>query len=196
METIFISVLVVISLAGVLLLLRDYYVRRKSWKLVEKKFSVVEPLIGKFKSKETVTRTEIMGLSKDPSLRNVVFRILEANDKMDLFPDEYYTLEKGAESFLVNWLEFPTELGKAPDVIEFLTKVTLIEIEWLDYYVFKFRSSTPRWAARDWMIGTCGPYRKESKPYDIPLRVFSRFNTVDSVSPENEVRWVHDNIGH
>jgi hypothetical protein len=111
-----------------------------------------------------------------------------------MFPSEYFTHEKGAESFLVTWLEYPTELGRAPDEIEVLTKVMLDEGD-LQYYVFKFRTREPRWAAAlDWMMGVVGPYTERSMPYEVPKRVFSRFNKVGSVSPELEVRWVHDNI--
>src|SRR5687767_7356447 len=139
METIVVSVLVLILFAIVILIARDYYVRRKLKKLVVEKYSVVKPLIKKFQAKEKVTRDEIGMMSKDPSLRYAIFKILEAHNKADLFPDEYYSCEKGAESFLVNWLEFPTELGFAPDQIEFETKVTLQEEEAFQYYVFKFK---------------------------------------------------------
>jgi hypothetical protein len=46
------------------------------------------------------------------------------------------------------------------------------------------------------MIGVCGPYGKESLPYDIPKRVFSRFYVLGTVSPESEVLWVHNHISH
>jgi len=39
------------------------------------------------------------------------------------------------------------------------------------------------------MIGIAGPYQKNSKPYDTPVRVFSRFNPVASTTPEMEAAW-------
>ena len=105
---------------------------------------------------------------------------------------EYLTHEKGAESALVNWLEFPTELGIPPSEIELLEKISFDE-DALDYYVFKYRTQPPHWAAK-WMMGVSGPYSKESMPYDVPLRVFSRFSEVGTVHPNHEVQWVHENI--
>lgn len=196
MKMILIGTLMLVLLPAVVMLYNDYYVKRKFRKLASQKYKIVEPLMQKLASKESVTEMEILRMVKDPSLRHAVFRTLEAYNRNDLFPSGYYTHEKGAESFLVNWLEFPTELGNAPDEIEFLTKVTLLEIDILDYYVFKYRTLTPRWAAQySWMLGVSGPYTNTSMPYDVPRRVFSRFNTIDSVSAESEVQWVHKNIG-
>jgi len=196
MKTILIGALVLIVVPLAVLLLNDYYVKRKFRKLAVQKYKVVEPLMRKLSLKEAITEVEILMMAKDPSIRNAVFRTLDAYNRKDLFPTKYFTHEKGAESFLVNWLEFPTELGTAPDEIELFTKVTLNELELLDYYVFKYRTQTPHWAAQyNWMLGVSGPYRRESNPFDVPLRVFSRFKPVENISPEIEVQWVHENIG-
>jgi hypothetical protein len=195
MNTILIITVVLILLVGMLLLYKDYYIKRKFRKVLSTKYRAIEPLIKKIASAEIVSAAEILTLSKDASLRYVLFRTLHVYNRQNLFPDEYFTYEKGAESFLVNWLEFPTELGSAPDEIELITKITLTEDEAMDYYVFKFRTNPPHWAAQyDWMMGVCGPYKKESTPYDIPLRIFSRFKVAHGESPEREAQWVHENI--
>jgi hypothetical protein len=194
MKTILIIVLATFFLVGVLLLVKDHYVKRKLKKLIEIKYRAIKPIIVKLNANESVTSTEILMMAENPSLRIAVFRILQIYDKSELFPDLYMTYEKAAESFLVNWLEFPTELGKVPDNIELLTKVTLTGVEVLDYYVFKFSAGIPRWMKYGWMIGTCGPYREQSHPYDTPAKIFSRFNVLGSISPESEVQWVHENI--
>lgn len=196
MKTILIGTLMLVLLPIAILLYNDYFVKRKFRKLALQKYKVVEPLMQKLAAKEVVTEVEVLLMAKNPSLRHAVFRTLEAYDRKDLFPASYFTHEKGAESFLVNWLEFPTELGNAPDEIELFTKVTLMESGILDYYVFQYRTRRPPWAAQyNWMMGVSGPYRDDSMPYDVPQRVFSRFNTVDSISAETEVQWVHENIG-
>jgi hypothetical protein len=194
MEPVVIGVFAFILFAIVILVARDYYVNRKLKKLIIEKYSIVKPLIKKIQSLEKVTQEEILEMIKDPSLRYAVFKILEAHNKKDLFPDEYYTLEKGAESFLVNWLEFPTEIGFAPDQIQFETIIELAEPEALGYYVFKFKVDRPQWPTKDWMIGVCGPYQEKSLPYDIPDRIFSRFNVIGSISFQSEVLWVHENV--
>jgi len=195
MKTILISALILVVLAAGIMMFRDNYVKRKFRKMAEQKFEVVAPLMKKLASNEAVSEDEILIMAKNPALRHGVFRALEVYNKGNLFPAAYFTREKGAEGFLVNWLEFPTELGNAPDEVELLTIVTLQDSEELDYYVFKYKTKIPHWIGQhNWMIGVSGPYGKDSLPYDIPLRVFSRFNTVDSISPEQEVQWVHDHI--
>lgn len=194
MEFILFGILVLLLSAGVLLVLRDLYVKRKLRKLLAKKYNAVKPLMKRISANENVNREEIRTMASDPSLRLAVFWILHAYGKVDLFPEEYFTHEKGAESFLVNWLEFPTELGAAPDNIEFLTKVTLNDKEPFDYYVFKFNVRAPQWSTEEWMIGTCGPYGQQTLPYAVPPRVFSRFNPLGSITPESEVQWVHENV--
>lgn len=181
----------------VVLLCKDYYVNRKFWKLAAHKYRIFEPLIQKLRLGQEVNENEILSLAEDPSTRIALFGILEAHNRKDLFPTEYFNREKGAEGFLVNWLEFPTELGIAPHEITLHTKITLEENEVLDYYVFRYRTMPPHWAAKhNWMMGVSGPYVETSKPYDVPRRVFSRFNEVgSSISAENEVRWVHEHIG-
>lgn len=196
MKMIFVGVVILILLVGGILLYKDYYVNRRLRKLAAQKYKRFEPLIKKLDAREAITKSEILLMAEDPSLRHAVFGMLHEYGLGDLFPSEYFTLEKGAESFLVNWLEFPTELGVAPNEIALFTKVTLEENEPLDYYVFKYRTQAPHWAAEyDWMMGVSGPYRKESKPYDVPTRVFSRFNPLDMIPAETEVKWVHTNIG-
>lgn len=195
MKTILLSALVIILLAGVLLFYRDSYVKRKIRKLAAFRYQAVSPLIQKLDSKEGITSMEVLKMVKDPSLRHGVFRVLETYNRLDLFPAEFFTHERGAEGFLVNWLEYPTELGRPPDEIQFLTKVTITENELLDYYVFQYKTLLPHWVGQhQWMMGVCGPYYEGSKPYDVPLRVYSRFNTIESILPEQEVTWVHENI--
>jgi hypothetical protein len=45
------------------------------------------------------------------------------------------------------------------------------------------------------ILGVAGPFLKHSRPYEIPLRVFSRFNEIGTISALEEVRWVHAHIG-
>jgi hypothetical protein len=44
------------------------------------------------------------------------------------------------------------------------------------------------------MIGVCGPYDDSSLPFDIPNKIFSRFNTVNITTPDAEVHWTHGTI--
>jgi len=185
--------MVFIFLAEATLLYREFYIRRKFRKLAIAKYKLVEPIHRKLAENTEITEVELLQIAEDPSLRCGLFRMLDAYDKNEIFPPNYLTVEKGAEGYLVNWLEFPTELGSAPDEIEVIAKITMEA--GLDYYAFKYRSQWPPWAKQlGWMIGVSGPYHRKSNPYDVPTRVFSRFNPFGSISPKMEVEWVHKNI--
>jgi hypothetical protein len=178
-----------------LLFFRDYYVSLKLQRLALLKYQALKALLEKLASNNPITPGEVFTIAQSPSLRITVFRMLEAQGLKQLFPLEFYSEEKGAEGHMVNWLEFPTELGQAPTEI-ILMKIVPIELQiQVHYYAFKFRATSPRWAKKlNWMIGICGPYDEMTKPFDSPLRVFSRFNQVGIIKPEAEVQWVHENI--
>jgi hypothetical protein len=150
----------------------------------------------KLTSGTIIHENDVLPLAAAPSTRQALFGILEGFNRTDIFPRAYHSLEKSAESFLVNWLEFPTELNAAPDKIELFTSVTLQEEqETFEYLVFKYKKAPPPPGLSDhWMLGVVGPFDAESKPYEIPLRVFSRFNEIGAVSAMDEVRWVHSHI--
>lgn len=193
MKLILICAAVFVFLAGVFLLYRDYYVKRRIKRNAAHKYMVIEPLMRNLAEGKRIDNNDVMLLANDPSLRLAVYKILEAYNKLDLFPTQFFTQEKGAESFLVSWLEFPTELGAPPDEIRMLTKVS-VDNGASDYYVFEYRTSAVVYAGFNWMLGVCGPYNEETRPFDMPPRIFSRFNTLDNSSPEREVQWVHEHI--
>ena len=195
MKTLFIGLLITLLLIGGVLANWHYYVRRKSLKLAKQKYDLIRPLILKLNAGEMPSREEIATLAQQPSLRAIVFEMLNIHKQNDLFPAEYYTLEKSAESSMVMWLEFPTELNRAPESIELMAYVPHPEDKALNYYVFRYLARPTRWSTRNaWMLGVCGPYSQHSRPYDPPLRVYSRFNTIDSITPEEEVQWIHQHI--
>jgi hypothetical protein len=190
------SVVSVIIIACVWLFYRIFYVKRKTRKLAAQKLKTFEGLIRKLSTKESINEEDTNGLAENPSTRHALFGILEGFGRRELFPQQYFTLEKSAESFLVNWLEFPTELNGSPDIIELFTKITLQEDHHsIEYFVFKYKKNPPpSGLPKGWMLGVTGPFGPDSKPYDIPKKVFSRFNELGTVSVAEEVRWVHENI--
>ena len=192
---ILLTILIILLLIPAVLFVRDIYVNLKLKRISMKKYGVMKVLLDKLASKIPVTESEVLVIAQNPALRVVLFRALEAYGSPQLFPKEFYTEEKGAESYMVNWLEFPTELGQAPEQILSLKTVT-VGLELPDYYyVFKFKTSAPRWAKKlEWMIGVCGPYYPQSAPFDVPSKIFSRFHRLGDVDAEAEVLWVHENI--
>lgn len=194
MKAFLIGLIVVLFAIGGTFFYREFYLKRKFRKLSEEKNKVVAPLILRV-IREEAAESEILDLARHPSLRHALFIALGTCERLDLFPVRYLTVEKGAESSLVNWLEFPTELGAAPDEIEFVEKITLQDDGDVHYYAFRYRMVTKHWAKKfGWMIGVAGPYKNDHVPYDIPRKVFSRFNVAESISMKAEVDWVHANV--
>jgi hypothetical protein len=196
MKILFICLLILILISFLWFLYRVFYVKRMARELAEAKLRVFEGLIQKLKANENIHLEDVSILAQNPSTRHALFGILDGFGRMDVFPPDYLNLEKSAESFLVNWLEFPTELNSAPDDIQLFTKINLQDNdESLEYFVYKYKKNpAPQGLPQDWMLGVIGPFNPDSKPYDIPLRIFSRFNALGTVSALEEVRWVHEHI--
>jgi hypothetical protein len=164
----------------------------------EKKYdsTVFDQVFKKLNSGDTLSKFEIEDFSKKNETRADFYNLLVEFNKQSLFPRKYYTFEKAAESVLTNWLLYPTELDTMPSEIELLKKVNFLEHDTtFIYYVFKFKTEEPHWAAKDgWMIGVVGPYFKNSMPYDWTTGTFSKFSKVKETTPEKEVEWAHKNV--
>ncbi|MGN6420785.1 MAG: hypothetical protein ACTHMC_24960 [Pseudobacter sp.] len=162
-------------------------------------FVRIKPLLDKLENNEPVSPATVFPFAADIRTRQMTYALLAEFERLDLFPEEYNTLIKSAEGQLANWLEYPTELDACPDEMEYIKRVTLDfdgQHNFVHYEVFKYRVNEPHWAAEDgWMLGVVGPYFDDSNPYDHARATFSRTSsTVDKVSPEEEAKWVHDNI--
>lgn len=172
-------------------------VKRQSKKLNKEKFERIKLLYDKIETGQELFEKDIFAFAANIATRETTFQLLSDAGKTDLFPKEFYTIEKAAESNLANWLEFPTELDGCPDEMELVKKVTIaFDNNNVLYYVFKFRINEPHWAAKDgWMLGVVGPYFDDSKPFDFPAATFSRLSSkFETTSPDEEAKWVHENI--
>lgn len=100
-------------------------------------------------------REAIVSLAKDLGYADLTYRLLGKYGKQALFPEECRTAEYLAKSDMVHWLLYPTELGKAPDEIEYVGKVTYLFRKDV-YYVFRFRSDSDTLGEEKknkWLIG-------------------------------------------
>ncbi len=137
-----------------------------------------------------VSSLEITNVASSSEMRNSLYQELEALNRPDLYPEKYRTQAAFAESNMVNWLSYPTELGRVPDEIE-LGKTIAVETEngRLLYYVFRFRALPPHWAAKDgWLAGVSGPFLDASSPSTDSLgETFSTLAAWDSQTPEGHL---------
>ncbi|MDI3320333.1 hypothetical protein [Pinibacter soli] len=185
--------------ALVFVIYRSRKVKGQIRKLVDQRFERIRPLYTKLEHAEIISPDDVLPFAKNVMTREATFQLLYDFQKLELFPREYLTIVKSAESNLANWLEFPTELAACPDELEHIKRVSIDfdgQRNFVHYEVFKYKVNAPHWAAKEgWMLGVVGPYFDHSKPYDFPHATFSRTgSTVDKVSADEEATWVHENI--
>jgi len=199
MKIVFIIIGLIVLAVVIFSVYRLITVKRQNNKLNAERFERVKELCDKLENGQGLTENDVLPFAKNVLTRKTAFQLLTVHDKTNFFPKEYNTLIKGAESYLANWLEFPTELDACPDEIEHIKRVTFDfdgQNNFVHYEVFKCRVNEPHWAAKDgWFLGVVGPYFDDSKPYDFPQATFSRISSViDKVTPDEEAKWVHENI--
>lgn len=141
---------------------------------------------------KAVDPAPVAAVAAQAEMRNSLYKELQAQGKQSLFPEKYRTQSAFAESDMVNWLTFPTELGRVPDEIELMKVVpvdTGLKDGIYDYYLFRFRTHEPHWAAKDgWMAGVSGPYLRKDSPTVSSLGdTFSSFEKWDSKKPDDHV---------
>ena len=198
MSTLTIIILLLLAIA-VFVAYRIISIRKAGRETLQRRFKRIQSLYDKIESKETVTGEDVYDFAKNILTREATFNLLKDSGLSALFPKEFYSVEKAGETYLANWLEFPTELDACPDEIEHLKGVTIDfdgQNNLVHYEVYKYRVNEPHWAAKNnWILGVVGPYFDGSNPYDYPQAIFSRVtSTVDKTSPEDEAKWVHENI--
>ena len=134
----------------------------------------------------------VVAVAGSTEVRNLLYDHLKEKNLTELIPARYRTQAALAESNMVRWLVYPTELGRAPDQIE-LKKVISLDTEsddgMLDYYLFRFRTLPPHWAAKDgWTAGVAGPFvRKDAPTTDSNGGTFSDFERWDSRTPDEHL---------
>lgn len=97
----------------------------------------------------------IIALAHNLEYANLTYGLLTKFDKQGFFPRECSTPEYLAKSDMVHWLMYPTELGKEPDEIEYIGKITYLFKKEV-YYVFKYRSNSDTLddnLKNKWLIG-------------------------------------------
>ena len=196
MSTTILIITAIVLVIAAFIIYRLIAVKNAAKKRMREDFDRLKPLIDKLESNEIVSAIDVYPFAANLLTRTNTYLLLKQKGKETLFPNEFYTLEKGAESDMANWLEFPTEMGACPDEIEHVKQV-IIDFDGNNvmYHVFKFRINEPHWAAKKgWMFGVVGPFFDDSKPYDKAVATFSRLNSISATTPEEETEWVHKNI--
>tara|TARA_R110001606_G_scaffold8263_1_gene36204 strand:+ start:61 stop:663 length:603 start_codon:yes stop_codon:yes gene_type:complete len=196
MKIVFIIIGILIFPIIIFLFYRYLKVNYQNRKLNTKRFDRISELVHKIDKGENIEEEYILNLVLKAETREMVYQVLNKNNLLNLFPQKFNTIIKGAESNLVNWLEFPTELDVLPDKIEHLEKLIIdFDNNKVIYHIFKFKVDKSHWASDNgWMLGVVGPYFEDSKPYDFPHATFSRLSKLENIEPKDEAMWVHEKI--
>jgi len=149
----------------------------------------IEPVLTALRESRTPVPDEVHRLAADATTRSLLYRALRSLGHANLFPAEHASPEALAESDLVVWLLHGNELGAALDAIELVKAIDDDGPAGGRYYLFRFRTIPPHWAAGSgWMAGMAGPYEGREEGFDQPARrVFSRFEPFDTRSPEEHL---------
>ena len=100
--------------------------------------------------------------------------IFEDANKIEMLPLDKITQESIAKSNMIRWLEYPTELGHEPEIIELLDT---FEVNGNICYAYKFKDSNFR--IKDYMIGISGGYDKEKITAKDTGWTFSNFDVLN-----------------
>ncbi|MBR2704418.1 MAG: hypothetical protein IKE91_03015 [Clostridia bacterium] len=112
-------------------------------------------------------------LFNDKQAYQTLARMLTGIEAENTIPKKNVDTEKLAEAVMIDWLSYPTELGKTPDTISL---VGTIEKEDLIFYIYKFTSD--KFADKGEMIGLSGAFVKDSITVSEAGFVFSKFETI------------------
>jgi hypothetical protein len=131
---------------------------------------------------DEITLNEV---AKCPGMRGWLYKTLCEMKSESLIQPQWRTQDALAEAHMVEWLIFPTELGRPPHEIVKLGVIQLtVDDEVRDFYVYRFRTFEPHWAASDgWMVGWSGPYSRDDSPQWHGSHTFSAFQPWDGSLP-------------
>jgi hypothetical protein len=149
-------------------------------------------LVSLLRLKRKVSANDVADVAANAEMRNALYDRLKHMNELELYPAKYRTQAAFAESDMVHWLVYPTELGRVPDEIELMKVVPIdtgLKDGIYDYYLFRFRTHEPHWAAKNgWMAGVSGPFARKDAPTTLALgETFSTFSKWDSKAPEELV---------
>lgn len=135
---------------------------------------------------EKVPRQKFNLAASSHETRVILFKGLRALGREREFPKKWNTWDAFAAAQMVDWLIFPTELGREPDQLElkkFDIEVNVAEGRTVANCVWRFRI-----AGGPWLAGASGPHelQDEPQPFGDSL-TFSRFEEWDNATPDEHL---------
>ncbi len=126
-------------------------------------------------------------VANDLAYAALLHHSLEIHGKADLFPAELNDPVYLAKSDLVHWLLYPTELGEAPDEIEYIGQT---KASGEQFYLFRFRSDSDNLeesAKGQWLLGWSG---SEGSTFS-EFRLYADY---EQETPEKTVKYIRKKV--
>ena len=186
--------------AGVVLMLVVWLYYRAAaggQRAYQKLVARIQPVTQALANGQSPAEADLVRFAQDRETRKALYTTLDAAGRADLFPSQFRTTEHMAEADLIAWLNHPNELGCPPSEIELVARVTEPGAPSTDsvYFVFRFRTLEPHWQAKaGWLAGVAGPYSTAAAPAPDAKGTFSRFEAIESRTPEDHVAVVHEAV--
>ena len=139
------------------------------------------------KAEKDLPRHTVVAIANDLVYAELFYHTLKSAGKEALFPAELATEEYLAKSNLVHWLTYPTELGKAPDEIEYIGKT---EIKKEVFHIFKFKSGSDTLGddlKNKWLIGWASDEGGTFSNFD-------EYEKFEKETPEKTVKYIKKKI--
>ena len=167
---------------------------RASYACRRKLEKMIEPAVKAVKNDDDNAKNLVMKFAAFPATRNFLYDKLKEMEKTDIFPADFHTEEKVAESDLAKWLMHGNELAAAPTEIELVRKLPVNQEDKNgSIYLFKFRIDPPHWAAdKGWMAGVSGPFwdNEELDDFEYGDGTFSEFESFHNMSEEEHIEYL------
>ncbi len=123
--------------------------------------------------------TALESVAASAEMRNWFHFALTSLGRTELFPPRFATHEAFAESNMVSWLAFPTELARTPHEIELMATFPGATSD-QRYYLFRFRTHE----YDGWMAGLSGPFSVGASPAPAEGKAtWSSFTAWDKKTP-------------
>jgi len=116
-------------------------------------------VVGLLRQGQNVPATALESVAASAEMRNWLHFALTSLGRAELFPPRFATHEAFAQSNMVSWLTFPTELARTPQEIELMATFPGPTDD-QRYYLFRFRAHEHD----EWMAGLSGPFSIRSIP--------------------------------
>lgn len=116
-------------------------------------------VVGLLRHGQEVPATALESVAASAETRNWLHFALTSLDRTELFPPRFATHEAFAQSDMVCWLTFPTELARTPHEIELMATFPGTTDD-QRYYLFRYRAHEHD----EWLAGVSGPFNIGMSP--------------------------------